>query len=367
MKSNAIPSVHQVSTSPSIENNFDLLRLLAALQVVFCHAYEHLNIDHPFLNFIYNNVLKYFPGVPIFFCISGFLIFWSFDRNQSKILVFFRNRFLRLYPALWMCLIFTAVLLLICFPLVKSDLLSSFDFYKWLLAQASFFQFYTPDLLRFWGVGTPNGSLWTIAVELQFYFFVPLLFLVLQRAASKWKIILFLFMVLSISANIAVGFLVKESMLHKLSNVFILPYLYYFLIGVVLYKKWTFFANYFEGKFFLWIIVYVLYFVIFGNFLNFNISSYWISNPFKIISDFLLIFCVVSFAFSKKNLSRRLLKGNDVSYGVYIYHMLIINSFLYFGFQKDVMHLVVALILSGVAGYLSWISIERRFLKRKAR
>jgi peptidoglycan/LPS O-acetylase OafA/YrhL len=186
-----------------------------------------------------------------------------------------------------------------------------------------------------------------------------------RSAAKNWLFILFLLVALSVLANIGVGFLVKESMLHKLSNVFILPYFYYFLIGVLLYKKWTAFAKYFEGKFLVWIVVYVSYFVVFGNLLHFNISSYWITNPFKIISDFLLICSVMSFAFTKKNLSHRLLKGNDVSYGVYIYHMLLINSFLYFGWQKDIRHLLLVLILSILAGYLSWITIEKRFLRRK--
>lgn len=44
-------------------NNFDLIRLFAAFQVLLLHTSYHLKVDIG-----YGNLLKYFPGVPIFFC-----------------------------------------------------------------------------------------------------------------------------------------------------------------------------------------------------------------------------------------------------------------------------------------------------------
>lgn len=49
----------------STENNFDLLRLFAAIQVALIHMGEHLKID-----FFALNGLKIFPGVPIFFLLA---------------------------------------------------------------------------------------------------------------------------------------------------------------------------------------------------------------------------------------------------------------------------------------------------------
>ena len=57
-------------------NNFDLIKLLAALQVVNMHSKNHLKI-HGTVATYYDNFLQYFPGVPIFFTVSGFLIFWG--------------------------------------------------------------------------------------------------------------------------------------------------------------------------------------------------------------------------------------------------------------------------------------------------
>lgn len=40
------------------------------------------------------------------------------------------------------------------------------------IGQATIFQFWTPDFLRGYGVGCPNGALWTISIFIQFYFCV---------------------------------------------------------------------------------------------------------------------------------------------------------------------------------------------------
>ncbi len=70
--------------SPSIHNNFDLIRLLAAIQVVFRHTFYKYDFQSEILNFIKELILA-FPGVPIFFMVSGFLIYWSFDRNSKNV------------------------------------------------------------------------------------------------------------------------------------------------------------------------------------------------------------------------------------------------------------------------------------------
>ncbi|WP_245539698.1 acyltransferase family protein [Riemerella columbina] len=60
--------------SPSLHNNFDIIRLLAALQVVFRHVFYKHDFHNSILNFIKEIILA-FPGVPIFFMVSGFLIY----------------------------------------------------------------------------------------------------------------------------------------------------------------------------------------------------------------------------------------------------------------------------------------------------
>src|SRR5438552_3586792 len=81
-------------------NNFDVLRALAALQVLVRHAIEHLHITSLQSTGAF---IDYFPGVPIFFVVSGFLISRSWERAPS-VKHYLLNRGLRIYPALWICL-----------------------------------------------------------------------------------------------------------------------------------------------------------------------------------------------------------------------------------------------------------------------
>ena len=72
-------------------NNFDLVRLFAALQVAICHSAGHFGYQ----NFAIT-LLGYFPGVPIFFFVSGFLIYSSYEKskeNQKPLINFYQKRF----------------------------------------------------------------------------------------------------------------------------------------------------------------------------------------------------------------------------------------------------------------------------------
>jgi len=85
---------------PFNTNNFDLLRLFAALQVVINHSMSQLSLEY---NALYGFSSIFF-GVPIFFMISGYLISASWESKPSLPL-FARNRLLRIMPGLWMCLV----------------------------------------------------------------------------------------------------------------------------------------------------------------------------------------------------------------------------------------------------------------------
>ncbi len=87
-------------------NNFNLIRLLASIQVMIYHFLEHFGLNKLPIYKDIHKVLSYFPGVPIFFFISGFLIFKSYELAPN-FKIYLRNRLLRIYPALIVCFIFT--------------------------------------------------------------------------------------------------------------------------------------------------------------------------------------------------------------------------------------------------------------------
>src|SRR6185312_3238602 len=91
------------------ENNFDALRLVAALSVVFSHAFliaEGSEASEPFVRLTGNQCVLGLVGVFVFFIISGYLVTGSFLRHPEPGR-FALKRGLRIFPGL-------AVNLLVC-------------------------------------------------------------------------------------------------------------------------------------------------------------------------------------------------------------------------------------------------------------
>jgi peptidoglycan/LPS O-acetylase OafA/YrhL len=95
---------------PDRHNNFDLLRLVAAISVVLSHAFllgeGRQDID-PLMILTGGQCVLGVAGVFIFFTISGFLVTQSFEVTGSPAR-FLVKRALRIYPGLACCLVLTA-------------------------------------------------------------------------------------------------------------------------------------------------------------------------------------------------------------------------------------------------------------------
>lgn len=328
-------------------NNFNLLRLLAALQVVYTHSVSHLHIKNEIALFI-KSIVVYFPGVPIFFLISGYLISMSYEKNPD-IKVYAKNRFLRIIPGLYVSF-FVGLMILWYFGQFND--VRVMDVLLWVAAQLTLFQFYNPEFIRDFGVGVINGSLWTISVELVFYIILPLLYLFLQK--DFYKRLLFL-SIISLGFYYYINYVSTNLLIYeKLIKVSILPYLFYFLIGMFFYKKREFTQSYLEDKMFVYLALYAVVCYLHVDFFVYDV--------FRQLVFALFVF---SFVFSYKNLSYRLMKHNDFTYGVYIYHMLIVNVFVQKEHLGEVEYLMMVLIFSALCGLLSYFLIEKPFLSMK--
>ena len=87
-------------------NNFDLLRLMAAVSVIFSHAFllaENSQDHDPLMIATGGQTILGLVGVFIFFTISGYLITQSFDTSRTP-LIFLAKRALRIFPGLVVCL-----------------------------------------------------------------------------------------------------------------------------------------------------------------------------------------------------------------------------------------------------------------------
>src|SRR3984957_14474576 len=126
-------------------NNFDLIRLLAASQVAVVHAMSAFKI-YDIHAIAFNLGMRMFPGVPIFFVISGFLISKSYERSTS-LRDYYRNRCLRIFPALWVCLVASLGVILLAGVSVLGPVTTRASVACW-TAPMSLYQQFGPDFLQ---------------------------------------------------------------------------------------------------------------------------------------------------------------------------------------------------------------------------
>ncbi len=266
---------------------------------------------------------------------------------------YFWNRFLRIYPGLWVCL-FLTVIVAVCFGFNILYLRGG----AWIMAQMAGIIF-TPDFLAHFGFGSYNGSLWTIPIELQFYFLLPLVYLLAARAQSPNLVFFILLAIFTIIEFFSVLYLpdtgsLPKPITEKLFNYSFVRHFAMFMAGVVLQRLGVYRSNLIFGKGFLWIAVYLLFLYIVPS-----------SAATIVMSGLILAVCTVSLAYTLPGIANRLLRGNDISYGVYIYHGLLINIMVTMHLFHRIEYLLFVWVGAYLAGYLSWVLVERNFLRRK--
>lgn len=337
-------------------NNFDIARLLAAAQVAIHHATTHLGLRLPFHE-VTAPFLDSFPGVPVFFVISGFLITQSYVRSKS-LWDYGRNRALRLFPALWLCFLVSIVLIAVSGYFASNPPPAGY-FALWAAAQLSFVQFYNPDFMREWGVGVVNGSLWTIPVEMQFYVLAPIFVLLFMRV--RW--LFYVAFVAFAAINAALPFADESSLpevVIKLVEVTFLPWFYMFLLGAVISLHWDRLRSLFEGRFAWWLAAYVL--VALVN-MTWDIGAHGNTIAFPWVV--MIAGLVLSGAFTAPSLADRLLRRNDISYGLYIYHMPVFNFVLVMWPDRGAAANWLAIAAVAVFALMSWRFVEKPALALK--
>ncbi len=338
-------------------NNFDLIRITASIQVVIVHLCDHLGAPKS----VVLDALGFFPGVPVFFFVSGFLVSQSLERSTS-LLSFYRNRILRVYPGLLACFAFSLTL-----ASVFQDLpWASPEFAAWIVAQTTIGQFFNPSFMRAFGLGVLNGSLWTIPVELQFYAALPLIYALGQSLGPR-----------SFGGITAAGLLIHGAflaviygtgtMFAKMFQVSLLPWLGFFLVGVLAQQNWTSISWAFRGKAGQWLIIYAAVATLAYHFAPFNVTGNHIPSPVALV----LFGLVLSGAFTAPRLSERILRGNDISFGLYLYHGPLINAYLEITeVSRDIPPLAggfALFFLTASLAAISWTFIERPALALKRR
>jgi peptidoglycan/LPS O-acetylase OafA/YrhL len=167
------------------------LRALAACSIVVYHCWLLASpAAAPSLGPLSRVIFPHLPvGVTLFFCLSGFLLYLPFaaalirEEARPSLSAFLRNRALRIFPAYWVILFVSALILgTVYFRQGAFDLaMGNLVHRPWtLLATALLVQNYNPDTF-FTGI----GPAWSLAIELVFYLTLPLLALLAWAVARR--------------------------------------------------------------------------------------------------------------------------------------------------------------------------------------
>jgi peptidoglycan/LPS O-acetylase OafA/YrhL len=323
-------------------NNLQWLRLVFAWQVASVHAGEHLNSPMP-------NFIHHFPGVPAFFFVSGFLIYASYLNAPSRI--YYQNRFLRLIPALFVVTLggFAIALTARGMP----DLKENFPQYvTWFLAQISLGQAYNPSLFRDIGVGVINGSLWTITVEVLFYFSVPLIvFLEKKQKRIVIWLVLISFAVYFLGPDLLSRKIYREKSIYDFLKLTPIVWGWMFGFGILCAKHFKAIQR--RLHYAPCMVVPLGVMVVFGEGPIFGSMGNSVGIAYFFCYSSLILWIAFCTPYTRLPF--------DISYGTYIWHMPIINFML----LKSMTGIIPFIVVTAILGMASWYLIERPALGLK--
>ncbi len=312
-------------------NNFTPLRLALALLVVFGHFKLLSGTQEPGFPFNLADAAVY-----AFFVVSGFLIAGSYERSTTLRGYLFRRVF-RLYP-MYACVV-VAQGVMLAIAACRSDGLAAtieptLRYLGANLLFANFLQYDIGGVLDHLRVPGLNPSLWTLKIEIGFYFVAPLICEAKRRWG--WPVLLALFL---LSAAYSIG--MSQSGEARLAKQ--LPgQLQFFLVGMAL--------HYYGGR---WRLGAVAAAVVVVGFL-----ALWTLMPQP--PPVLLPLLVGVFAAAAALWLPPLGLGLDISYSVYLLHGPVLQTLLWQHWFVDTPWLLAAV----VAGVMSVSLVTERLVER---
>lgn len=329
-------------------NNFDFLRLLFAIFVIITHSYP-LSGDKGFdgLGAVTGGNLQFsYVGVKGFFIISGYLIFQSLLRSKSWV-DYFWKRILRLFPALFIVLFLTVLLL----PFVYDGTVCYYEnkkVYSYVFRNLSLIklQYSIPGVFEknVYGMAI-NGSLWTICYEFTMYALLSVFIFFKSKRAVVGVLLVFMYVIFFVfyflfSSMFAFHF-------YDLNSTHLSELGLFFLGGSLLA-----FFNYGTFKF-------INTAIVFSGILIFVSEMFFQdSSVFRVLLWPVFIIGIGERA--TPLISQVGTKIGDLSYGIYIYGFPIQQTLMHFYHLNAIELMFLSIPISMLFGYFSWHLIEKK-------
>ncbi|SIT96199.1 Peptidoglycan/LPS O-acetylase OafA/YrhL, contains acyltransferase and SGNH-hydrolase domains [Epilithonimonas bovis DSM 19482] len=311
----------------------DVFRGFAALAVVL---YHYTTMYNKMCNVSSSWELPYgWLGVPVFFILSGFVIYLTVDKSKSAI-DFLKKRFIRLYPTYWLCLLIT-----LCIEYFSGMFLADLT-WKDILMNFTMFQ-------QFFNLRHVDGAYWSLLPELLFYGLMAFLMKIKKvRSYYLYNAILLI-----------IGIIHLVFPLPIIGKILSIHYILLFMIGIAFYRIY----NKMNTK---WDYVFIIFNYIVGTKLYFNAQEHHsISNVFSYFSLALIIclyYLFVKGCFSFLAKFRVLIFFGNISYALYLIHQnigyIIINNLEDFTGRN--MAMFIALGISVILASLITFQVEPR-------
>jgi len=357
----------------SRDNCFDFLRLTAAFCVLVTHSSEHLHLRFFWVGTGASSYWFY-DGVALFFIMSGYLVYQSYERCVQRgrpATQYLINRVLRIAPALYAYVAGLTVLLLAIGAMPLSALHGR-PFWQWSLGNMALLPLGWKSFANF-GPGA-NGSLWTIPAEFSFYLVVPAIYFIQRRFGVRTMLATVGLVALG-CIMLAARYPPESGFAARLFRLTCLPYLILFALGIFWSRFWPRAPKgggwaFAAACIFLGIRVLRLFHedIDPGNALFIRGSL----NPFYCLTWSLPLSYLAMWIghFGPRLFSRITGTIGDLSYGLYIWHMVVVSLALYYGLPQRWQAIPGAtqtfvFSLSFAVAAASWWLVEKRALTWK--
>ena len=330
------------------DNNFNLLRLIAALTVLFSHSFAMLGFVEPFTDSVGKNLGA--MAVDVFFVTSGFLVAASLIRRQD-VIAYVCARAQRIFPALWLMLFLTVFVLgPVLTQLTVHDYFRHQQTWHYFINNAMLMgglEYYLPAMLESNSLrGVVNGSLWTMVYEVSMYGLLLLSWIVYffaSKFGKPWLAFVLAVIVLLMS-------LLWLDRLNVFIHVQLLRFTWFFFVGSCFYLLRQHIRL--SGLIMLLIIV--------GAVIGISVSAH----TFLIWYYLVLPYTLFYLAYIPSGFVRQFNRVGDYSYGVYLYAFPIQQALVYCYPTWNVGSLsLIASLLTLLCAIGSWHLVEKPCLR----
>ena len=337
------------------ENNFNLIRIIAAFVVLVSHSFVIATGDpaqEPLRTWL--GTTPGTIGVDVFFITSGFLVTKSLiDRNSIPKFAF--ARFLRIYPAMLIMVLATTFLFgLFVSHFSFSDYIFDKNTLIYFLRNSTIVfgpSYFLPDVFTSNpNMGVVNGSLWSMKFELWMYIFLTLIWIIMKSIKGNSHKYFF----------ISISVIVTISLIFHFTNILTSPQFeshqlahltFMFFTGSLFYSlrekislRWGTFA----------FAVFIL------------AASVFYRPAFSVIYALSIAYIVFCLAYLPRGALWSYNKLGDYSYGLYIYAYPIEQTIALLNPRIPPLEMVLMAAPATMAlAILSWHVIEKRALRLK--